>query len=58
MNLNKLAALITKQEGKKKSLPIAQVKEVLGLVAEVIYKDSEALFALLKLGERRGTRKN
>ncbi len=31
MNLNKLAQIITKKEGLKKSLSIAQVKEVLKL---------------------------
>ena len=53
MNIHLLAVEITKKEGKKKSLSIAQVKEVIGLVADEIYLDPELLQKLLALGSKR-----
>lgn len=38
MNLNKLAEKVTKAEGGKVSLSIAQVKEVLGIVMRIFGK--------------------
>lgn len=40
MNLNKLAKEITLREGGKKSLTIAQVKEVLRHLGDIFYEDS------------------
>ena len=40
LNLNKLATKITVQEGKKKSISIAQVKEVMALVCRELSKMS------------------
>lgn len=49
MNLNELAESITEQEGKKVSVSIAQVKEILRLILKYIKSLSvEELSALLK----------
>jgi predicted DNA-binding antitoxin AbrB/MazE fold protein len=49
MNLNDLAKTITLKEGKKVSLPISQVKEVLRLVLkELAAKDPADVEATLK----------
>jgi uncharacterized protein (DUF2267 family) len=42
MNMNKLAQAITKNEGLKKQVDIAQVKEVLRVLAEGISADKNA----------------
>lgn len=39
MNVNQLARLVTKHEGLKEPLPIAQVKEVLRVFAELCATD-------------------
>lgn len=54
-NLNELAKEITLREGKKKSLTIAQVKEVLGILSDVFYGQEgyEAIVLLFKNGKKR-----
>lgn len=42
MNMNELAREVTLREGKKKSLSIAQVKEVLKCLKQVIYLEKGA----------------
>lgn len=53
MNINEIAKLVSKKEGLKKSISIAQIKEVIGIVAELIVKDPIALASLLQLGAKR-----
>lgn len=53
MNANELAKLITKREGKRLSLSIAQVKEVLGIVSDYLVLAPEYRDLLIKLGKRR-----
>lgn len=59
MNLNELAKRITLAEGKKLSISIAQVKEVLGILSDVVYacwngaEDFNLFMALLKNGNKR-----
>lgn len=49
MNLNKLAKQITLKEGKKKSMSIAQVKEVLRITLKIFSKLTlKELVSLLK----------
>lgn len=49
MNLNEFAIKITKEEGKLRSLPIGQVKEVIRLVlTEVAYMPYSEVSQLLK----------
>lgn len=52
MNLNDLAIQIAKQEGGKKQLSIAQVKEVIKLVSIEMYKHPLLIAKLIKNGER------
>lgn len=62
-NLNQLAREITLREGKKKSISIAQVKEVLGILSDIIYSESMSglytgvCFLLCSNGEKRAKRK-
>ncbi len=48
LNINDVAILVTKREGKKKPLSIAQVKEVLKCLRQVCYLDSRAEVAVRK----------
>ena len=52
-NLNDLAKQVTLKEGKKKSISIAQVKEVIGLISEAIHEKPEIIAELIKLGAKR-----
>lgn len=51
MTANDLAKIITKREGKRLSLSIAQVKEVLGILAGLCANDVECTKAFVKLCE-------
>lgn len=53
MNMNKVAAEIAKREGKKKSLSIAQIKEVLGIVSDMCFENTAFVRELICLGWRR-----
>lgn len=54
MNLNIMAAQITRAEGKKKSLSIGQVKEVIGLMADYRLINPEDFDKTMhRLGRRR-----
>lgn len=52
-NLNDLAQAIAKREGQKVSLSIAQVKEVLAIVSDYVWCDSDVIELLIKAGRRR-----
>lgn len=53
MNMNELAAKVTRLEGKRLSLSVAQVKEVIGLIADQCLETPGTLEDLLALGRRR-----
>lgn len=55
INQNKLASEITKEEGLKKSLSVAQVKEVLKLTLKKLssFKPSEVLATLEKMAGKK-----
>ena len=53
MNMNSFAANITREEGLKQSISIAQVKEVIGLVADSCFSNADTLVGLVKLGKKR-----
>lgn len=53
MNLNTLAKEVTLREGKKKSISIAQVKEVIGIIAELVYVNEDLHCKLERLGKKR-----
>lgn len=60
MNANELAKAITELEGKHESVSIAQVKEIIGIVADGIFAYPDVLHCLVALGIKRyknGTQK-
>lgn len=58
MNLQKLAERVCKKEGKKISLPIGQVKEVIGIVLdELAFSDVIDLLRLLQSRRRKAAAK-
>lgn len=52
MNLNELAKAVTLEEAGKKQVSIAQVKEVMRILAKYIYTNEKALKAMLRLGKK------
>ena len=50
MNLNKLAELVCKHEGKKEQVNIAQVKEIITVLSKILIKKPLYIIALLKRG--------
>lgn len=54
-NMNDLARVVVRREGKKKSLSIAQVKEVLGIVSDLLARDYEV--TLIQVLYRDGLRR-
>ena len=53
LNGNTLAKYVTQEEGGKESLGIAQVKEVIGIMAKVAYKRPvEFLNLMYRLGKK------
>lgn len=57
LTISALAALVAKREGKKKSLGIGQISEVVGIVCDLAYKNPEVVLALLEHGRRRYNRR-
>ena len=54
-NMNALDRVVVRREGKKKSLSIAQVKEVLGIVSDLLARDYEV--TLIQVLYRDGLRR-
>lgn len=52
MTFNEIAVEVAKLEGKKKSISIAQIKEVLSITAKLIAKNPKTLITLLKIGSK------
>lgn len=58
MNLNKLALEITKREGLKKQVNIAQVKEILGVLSDVVFEmGDDQLFVFFDAFDKAGRRR-
>jgi hypothetical protein len=56
MNMRQLATAITKAEGKKLSVNVAQVSEILGLVADYFWADTALMVKLfVDAGVRRAS---
>lgn len=53
MNMNQLAKLVCSLEGKKKSVNIAQVKEILSIISYLIFYRPQVLITLLKNGSKK-----
>jgi hypothetical protein len=52
MNMNDIARAVTKAEGGKTSVTIAQVKEVLKIIAAGMYANAEVFDAMIRYGSR------
>lgn len=57
MNINEIAKHIAKSEGLKKQVNIAQIKEIIGHVAELMASDADALLDIVQLGHKRVKKK-
>lgn len=59
MKINDIAKEIAKREGKKSQARIGDIKEILGILADMIYDDrsGEILILLLNLSVRRGKKR-
>lgn len=59
MKFNELASHIAKLESKKREVTIGNIREMLGIVSEVLASDEsgETLRALIKNGKRRSNRR-
>jgi hypothetical protein len=57
LNLNVLAKMVAEKEGLKKSLSIAQIKEVLGCLCDEIWWDPQIIEALIASGRRRAKKR-
>lgn len=53
MNLKKLVSDLTKKEGKKSNVKVGDVREIIGLVSDEIYKNPLLVYDLYKNGKRR-----
>ena len=53
LNMNDIAKEICVREGKKKQVSIAQVKEILGVLVDMMWDDPNVLTALLKNSQKR-----
>jgi hypothetical protein len=51
-NLNDFAKLMCDGEHGLEEVNIAQMKEILKVVAKIVYQDSDALIALLQYGKK------
>jgi hypothetical protein len=57
MKIGQLAALIAKEEGHKSQTRIGDIREILGLIADMSYKSPDAISAIVNLGISRAKRK-
>jgi hypothetical protein len=62
MTMNKLVMKVIKLEGKKKSVDIAQIREIIAILSDIMYEEaedfSEGTFDLLVTnGEKRAEKK-
>lgn len=53
INANELAELVAWREGKQESVSIAQIKEIIGHIADLLYCEPGVLACLVKLGLNR-----
>jgi hypothetical protein len=52
-NLNVLALLVTQNEGRKKEVNIAQVKEIIRILGEMIHTNPEIIGLMVKVGKKK-----
>lgn len=58
MNMKELASKIAKLEGKKHQASVGDVREIIGLVSDAIYKDPQGVLIMLcNNGRRRSVKR-
>ena len=57
MTLKELVSKIAKEEGKKHEAPVGDVREIVGLISDEIFKDPELGLKLAQNGARRAKAK-
>jgi len=59
-NIKKLAKLISKKEGLKKQVNIAQISEILGVLSDLVYEsmDGRIEWIFLNNGQKRAEKEN
>lgn len=57
MKIGELASLIAKKEGHKSEARIGDIREVLGILADMSYASQEPITAIVQLGIARAKRK-
>lgn len=53
MKLNEIYKQVAKLEGKKKQVSIAQIREIIGIISDLMLKHPKIISTLYRLGERR-----
>lgn len=56
MKVSELVSKIAKLEGKKHQTKVGDVREIVGLVSDAAFNDSEVITALVANGKRRAKR--
>ena len=57
MNIKQIVEELCKREGKKRQVNIAQMKEVVGYISEILAENQKALDSLVRLGNKRNKKK-
>jgi hypothetical protein len=58
MNIKEIVKEIAEREGKTKEVSIGNIREILGIVADLLYVDDDTVIAVLSLGKRRYIKRN
>ena len=53
MNLKELYKVIAKREGKKSEVSIGNIREIVGIIADILVKHPKTVSTLYRLGQRR-----
>jgi hypothetical protein len=57
MNANEIAKYLAQKEGLKKETNIAQIKEILGHLCELVYRQPSIILELVRVGKNRCKKK-
>ena len=53
MNVKEIVKEITEREGKTQEVSIGNVREIVGIIADILYADDDNVITILSLGKRR-----
>ena len=57
VNMNTIAKAVCDKEGKKKEVSIAQIKEILGIFADMIWSDPRVLLTFMGYAGKRSLKR-